>query len=356
MTTLSPEAEAAEPSLEEQVREAFEATKEPEAAAEPAEDDATEIRETIERARDESGKFKAKDPEEAAAEPAEAVSEVEAPAEPPADDPYAAAPQYSPKDIKEEWATLPPKVRQAIHAREQESHQALTRFDEERNFGKAVKAVVAPYEPFIRSLGAEPTQAVKYLIEGDYALRTGSPEAKNQMFAKLALDYGIDLGQVTQHVQNAPPVNPEVETLKQQMARLQNQLDSGINATRETEQAHIDQSINAFASDPANVYFEQVKPVMAALLQNGQAADLKEAYDAAVYANPETRALRLAADRADEDRKRTAAAAAKADAARKASVSVTGAPGSAMPTPTSESSGSLEDDLRSAFRAASGRV
>ena len=76
----------------------------------------------------------------------------------------------------------------------------------------------------------------------------------------------------------------------------------------------------------------------------------------AVYADPETRALQLTAHAAEEQRKRQLEAAEKAKAARQASVSVTGAPGSAVPPQKPESAGSLEDDIRAAIQSVNGRI
>jgi hypothetical protein len=348
--------EVAEESLEDTLRSAFAAANE-ETPADPdpqAEALAEDTETPSGRERDEHGRFKPKAGDEA---PVEAGTALEAPTETPVTpDPYGLAPQYASKVVKDKWASLDPELRKEYHEREGVFHRELTKQDGERNFGRQIKAVVAPFEGLIKSLGAEPLQAIDYLLKGDAALRQGTPEQKRAMFMQMARDYGVQInpGEAPEQQQ---PVDPRLETMQQRIDRLEREQNDARNAARETEQAEIASSIETFASDPANAYFEQVRNEMSALLQSGLAGSLKEAYDKAVWANPETRALHLAAERATEDRKRTAGAAEQAAKARRASPSVTGAPGSAVqPLSNGSASNSVEDDVRAALMLHAGRA
>jgi hypothetical protein len=350
----------AETSIEDDIRAAIaehsaaddKPVDEPVAEPEPEAVDET----PTERPRGPDGKFAAKEAAEPEAAPVPPPAPVD---EPIITDPFALAPQYAKKAVKENWDKLPAEVRQELHEREKEVHQQFTRFDEERNFGKQVKQVVAPYESFIKSLGADPVQAFDYLIRTDYNLRTAPPEQRKAMFLQAAKDYGIDFNGTIPGIDepaNAMPTHdPRYETLQERINRLESERNADILAAQERERQTLDQQIESFASDPAHAHFDRLRPMMAVLLQNGQAENLDKAYEMALFADPETRALHLAATREAEERKRTAAAQAKADAARNASVSVTGAPGLAVPAPM-ESSGSIEDDIRSAIRLVSDRV
>lgn len=356
-----------ERTLEDDLKEAWDAHVQdaPETdAIEPAAEPAVEPVEPVEPAaspeRDEHGRFKAKE----AAEPAEASAQPEAtePVEPsePQPDPYGLAPQHVGASLKAKWKDLDPDIRKDIVEREKDVHKGFTKFDEERVLGKQVREVVKPYENFIRQLGAEPVQAFDYLLKTDYALRTADPASRKAMFLKAAKDYGVDLSDAATTNDNPQPqqfVDPRLETLEQKINRLEAERNNDIAARRDEEQRSINAQIESFASDPAHPYYERVKPIMAALLQNGQAGSLEEAYDRAVFADPETRALHLAATREAEDRKRAAEASEKARKARQASPSVTGAPGSSVPTsPASGPSSSLEDDIRNAWSAVTGRA
>jgi hypothetical protein len=311
-----------------------------------------------EAARDETGKFAAKESDEnnsadkSASNSAHADIDKPETDEPVIPDRYGVPPQYAKKAIREKWGELPGEVRQELHDREREIHQQMTRFDEERTFGKKVKEVVAPYEGFIKSLGADPVQAFDYLIKTDYALRTAPIEQRKALFMKAAADYGVQFD----GTETAPINDPRLESMQQQLARLEQERNADIQARQEQEQRSIEQQIADFSSRPENVYFDRVSPTMAALLQSGQADSLEKAYEMAVFADPETRALQLAAQAEQSQRTATQIKSAQAAKARSASVSVTGAPGPAVPASSPTSAGSLEDDIRNAIAASSGRI
>jgi hypothetical protein len=88
---------------------------------------------------------------------------------------------------------------------------------------------------------------------------------------------------------------------------------------------------------------------MAALLREGAAKGLQDAYDQAVWARPDTRATLLAQQRAEEEQKRRTEAKAKAEAAKRKSVSITGGPGNTAASAAPGSKGSVRDDLLNAF-------
>lgn len=310
--------------------------------------------------RDEKGRFVPKaepDPVEPPAGAAPDVKTVEA--DEPVEaipDKFALPPNYAKKAIREKWGELSPEVRQELHERESDFHKQLTRFDEERNFGRQIKQVVAPYEGFIKSLGAEPVQAFDYLIKTDYALRTAPPEQRKAMFLQAAKDYGVTLSDEDFSQAQYQQADPRIETLAQRLERLEFEQRSAMEQQQLQEQRSLEQQITDFASRPDKPFFDRVSPLMAALLQSGQAEDLEEAYDKAVYADPETRALQLTAQQQTEQSQRQAQLKAAADKAKAASASVTGAPGQAIAASSPNSAGSLEDDIRAAYQTATGRI
>ena len=91
---------------------------------------------------------------------------------------------------------------------------------------------------------------------------------------------------------------------------------------------------------------------MAALLKDGLAKDLQDAYDQAVYARPDIRSTLLEQQLAEKEAKRVADAKAKADAARKASGSVTGSPGATAPSKSNVPERSLREELVANLAAA----
>ncbi len=92
---------------------------------------------------------------------------------------------------------------------------------------------------------------------------------------------------------------------------------------RETEalqqrQQQVQQEVRAFATDPANVYFNELADDIAMLLKSKVCSSLKEAYDKAVWANPQTRAKEITRLEAEANAKRQREAEDRAAAARKA--------------------------------------
>ena len=333
-----------------------------------------EVAEAVEAVeRDEKGRFAAKDGDDEPVIDGPVVEEVvpgpalgeDDPVTPPAEaepepeavipDKFGIAPNYAKKAIRDNWEKLPAEVRRELHERETEVHRQLTSFDEERNFGKQIKGIVAPYEGFIRQLGAEPAQAFDYLIKTDYALRTAPPEQRKALFIQAAKDYGIQLGDDDLQQQQGYS-DPRVETLTQQVSRLEQERRSDIEQQQLLERRSYEQQIEDFSARPDCPFFDRVSPLMATLLQSGQAADLEEAYDRAVYADPETRALQFAASSKAEQSQRSQQSQAAAQKAKAASASVTGAPGQAIAASSPNSSGSLEDDIRAAMNAATERI
>jgi hypothetical protein len=83
--------------------------------------------------------------------------------------------------------------------------------------------------------------------------------------------------------------------LQQQVAQLTGFIQNQQTQQQSYEQASTQSFIDQFAAEtdasgnPAHPHFETVRSVMGSLISSGNATDLKSAYEAAVYANPELR-------------------------------------------------------------------
>lgn len=275
----------------------------------------------------------------------EAVAEeivTDAPVEP--EKPMIEPPVGAPAVIKEKWAVLPDEVRAEIARREDEIHKKFTQHDEERKLGKDLKEVISPYMPLIAAQGGSPTTAVANLLNTAYQLNTGTPQQKLQLFQQLAQQYGIDITALNQQQDYQDPyilqLQNKISELEQrtQPQFLQKQLQD------QMETARITSEVQAFASDPANPHYAKVAPVMSALVTSGRAKTLKEAYDAACWADPEVRSILEAEKMKQLEEKRKQELEAK----KKAAVSVSGSFGQKA-TSTASSSKSLRESLAEAF-------
>lgn len=279
------------------------------------------------KARDESGKF-AKKPEEVVV--AEKVPD---------------APRSWNNEEKAKWAEATPDVRKAILRRESEVEQGFTKLDEDRNFGKSIKDVVTPYMQIINAEGGTPATAIQSLLNTAYIMRTAPAAQKTALFHQLAQQYGVDLSQPN----NAPAVQPNA--LLTEINQLKQQIQQQPEVFRQQQESlAIKSQIDTFAADPKNVHYEKLKPVMASLLQSGQAKDMQDAYDKASWADPDIRSANLAEQEKAKETQRIAEIKAKAGLSRKASVSIKGSP-SINPVPNGKSNGSIADDIREAWDA-----
>lgn len=248
--------------------------------------------------------------------------------------PAIAAPVSWSADAKAKWASVPPELQQFIAKRETEAHQAITRMGMERN---TLEKQIKEFEPVHQLLNARKDDLARRGINASQAIATLF-DAQARLDAnpvdglvQIGLSYGIDLrpvfaGQQSQVDTNSPAIaqiQQKLDALEQRNAHLEKiQAERDERERRAQEQAEaasqseLSQEIEKFKQDKP--YFEEVRAMMAALLQGGAAEKLEQAYDMAVNAHPEIRQRIQADQRAKEEAARQAEAQKKAEAARKA--------------------------------------
>lgn len=287
------------------------------------------------RIRDASGKFVAKP-----AVDATQAGPAAAPADATPADAIRPPPNTWKKEVAAKWATLPPEVRAEVERREQDMHRGIAQYKTQAEFAQTMERAMAPYQQTLQQLGISPDRAIGELMAADHRLRHGSPQEKVAYFAQLAHNYGIDLAGAAQHYAQ---VDPSVFAAQNEAQQLRAQLQTYQQTAQQQAEEALNSEIAAFAADPSHSHFDAVRGHMSALLQAGQAKDLADAYEQAVFANPVTRAAVLqqqaAAQREEAAKKAQAAKAA-------ASVNVPRRP--AMPT--AQPIGSMDDTIRETFR------
>ncbi len=310
----------------------------------------------FDRARAPDGKF-IKTPEEVAADAAAAAPAPEVPptpevvpppAPPKPGEPDLTKPPTSLKgNVQAKWDKLDPDVRAEFHRREANFHEGLSAYKQMADIGKVMDAEVRPYEAFIRSKNLSAPAVVRELMNTAYTLSTGAPEAKMQVVLNIAKEYGIDLSNVQESAQQlaaaAPQIDPVIAPLQQKLEAIEKRFEEQSNEAARREYAELQRQTNAFAQNPSNKFYELVKLDMAALIETGRADGLQDAYDKAIWANPEARAQLLAEQQAAERK----AKAEKAAAAKKAA-STNVAPRGTLPA--APVVGSMEDTIRATYR------
>lgn len=224
-------------------------------------------------------------------------------------------------------------LRQALK-REDDFHKGINEYKGYKDKWSEVDQVLQPYQATLQSLGLKSTDVIRDAMAADHALRYGAPQQKSQAFQRLAEHYGIDLKSLGQPQQNA---DPTVSALQRELYDLKTRVQSRDSQAEQHTRAQTLAELEAFEKDPAHMYYADVKPEMAALLESGTAKDLKDAYDRAVYANPKVRTLVLEQQKKVEEAKRIEDQKRKAANAQRASFDVTGG-GSAQPVKSDDDS------------------
>lgn len=326
------------PSIAEALESALEQheTTEAEVAPEVAPEVTTEVTKEP-RARSEDGKFAKKEPEvtpEVAPEPA--------PRKAPSSWKPAAQEAFLKADRGEPLTTEEIKIlTQEAERRESDFHKGVSEFKGHSERAKAYDAAIAPYQQHLQSLGVDAPTAINALMRADMTLRTSDPVTKAQYFAQLAKEYNIDLNQLHE----PPQVDPQTQYLMNELQVLRNQQQMWQNQARQQEEAIAQDQLASFAT-PGRPHFDAVRKEMADLLETGKAKDLQEAYEKAVWSDPDIRQSLLDQQRAEAQKK--ALEQAQAQKARTAAVSVKGSsPASSGVQPGNK--GSLRDILAAQF-------
>lgn len=322
-----------EKSIDDTIREQLQSLQSRDVAEEPV----AEVK--VEKLRDERGKFAKTTVEPTAEAPVDVpvdIPEVKAEAAP-VDIPF---PNSWKKEAAEAWAKADPVLRAEVARREADIHKGIEQYKQAAEFASSVEQLMSPYKQTIANLGVTPQVAIKELMASDHKLRYGSPQEKEMFLVQLAKNYGIDMSGAINTAQNT---DPRVYELYQRNQYLEQNLQQQQQAVQQQQEQALNSEIANFAADPKNTHFETVKLHMAALLQAGQAKDLSDAYEQAIYANPATRnaVLQQQVQAAKDE------AAKKAQAARMASgVNLRSTPS----MPVKAQVGSMEDTLRDIYR------
>ena len=260
--------------------------------------------------------------------PVEAVKtqpepELEPPAEPPV---WERPPASWKKDYHEAWTTADPKLKEYAWKREEEMKAGVQPLLSKAQFADQMQQAIEPYMNNIRGLGIEAPQAVKALMEADNVLRHGSPQQKQQYFAQLAQQYGINMAE-TQFT----PTDPNFYAIQNELAQVRGEVLNWKQQQETAQNQALLQEINQFQTKAE--YFEEARPTMIQLLNSGVAQDLQDAYEKAIRLDNDLFTKHQQASQGQADAAKREASNRAAKAARAAAVSVkSSTPGAATST------------------------
>lgn len=265
------------------------------------------------------------------------------------------APNTWDPESKALWATLPAALKNQIIKREGDMFKGIESYKAAATYGNAMRQVMSPYDAIHQAQGIDPVHTVGSLLQSHHTLASGTDAQKVALLGNLVKSYRISpemLGQALAPAGEPPYVDPTVKALQTDLDTIKSQQAERDRVEAAANQARVLKQVTAFSADPKNIYFEEVADEAAILIRSGVVGTLEEAYEAAVWKNPVTRAkeiARIASDKAVADAKVITERTAAAKSASAANVTTTAKPGRTA-APAQSMDETLEEELR-AIRA-----
>lgn len=244
------------------------------------------------------------------------------------------------KEKHELWGKVPPEAQEYFELREKQMLDGLEQYKGDSGLGRQIKDILNPYQPILQSQGLDAPTAIQALLNAHYQLTNGTPENRKSAYQKL----GESLGLIDQ---TGTEVNPQFQSLQDQIQNLQRTIHEGQQNSYKENHAKVMKEVEAFASDAAHPYFNDVADDIVAMIQAG--ASLQDAYEKAVWANPMTRQKEMSRIQTENETKLKEKAKLEAEAAKKAS-STNVKSRDTRRTPT-EPKGSMEDTMKDTLRS-----
>ncbi len=256
-------------------------------------------------------------------------------------------PRGVPPMLRSHWTGLTPEWRQHIA----ETHTKLAEVEQQYQpsvqFAQRFMQTIQPFQHAIQAeAGGDPIVAVRGLMDTATKLRFGTPIEKATTVANIVKAYGIDIETLDNAlVGNVPPPGAQgvdsnmiQQAVQQALAPVLQQAQQRRQQSEQATAAQVTSEINAFAADPKNEFFEDVRDMMADAMEiaerNGKALSLADAYTRACWLHPDVSKVMLARQQGQSAQSLTQAATR----AKAAAVSVKGSAPVGNPDPTEPAS------------------
>lgn len=269
---------------------------------------------------------------------------------------------------KAEWSKIPPAVQAEVHRREVDAFKKFNESAPEAELGRNIRSLGEKYHQVIAlDGGGDIGRAVNAFLNTASVLRFGTPQQKRQAIDYLEQNYGVPSKQAQVDAQGQPVQPQQQQDFRDPRV---DRLEAAWSAEEQRRRSEIDRTANdattRFLSstndkgEPLypfvdNVLEDMTGRVAAIRARNpGTSHDeaLKQAYDAAVWANPETRkvlqaqeVVRLEAQRREENLR-------KVDSARQAAATNVPRRGA---VPAQAPVGTMDDTILETYREITSR-
>lgn len=251
------------------------------------------------------------------------------------------------KEALEKWdklaakAEADPELQEALPAiyeedekRDSDFFKGIEQYKDGYSQWQEFQRAITPFQETISALGATPTQAAVELLKADHILRYGSDEQKQQALNYIFQSYGL------QPPGGQPEVDPRISALHNELMQVKGYVQRQMTEREQIDRQKSFAEVEKFKADPSKKHFEAVRENMAQLLERGLASDLNDAYEKAIWLDPQIRAQQLADQQAEAAKQHRT----QAEAARKSAVVNVKPKGFAAKT--TEAPGTIEDTIR----------
>jgi hypothetical protein len=224
--------------------------------------------------------------------------------------------------VREKWNALPREVQEEVLRREADGMRLIGSVGPKIRLADEVSQHIAPFAAQLQANGVTPTAFLGDVFSTVKSLASGTPQEKAAVVANIVQSYGVDLRTLdailTQRIQGGP----EVENARRLAARAQMVLQQNEGAIQHQTATEAQTALAAFGADPKHEFLDDVRDLMADLIEAGRATSLEDAYASAVWAHPDTRKILLQR----ESQSRANGKNLRAANARRASSAVHGSP------------------------------
>jgi hypothetical protein len=334
------------PSLRETIEDAVDAQESSAGGSDPA---VIEAKPAVEKPE---GPVPPSSPAQPKPDVAKPVTDPAVPAATPGPTELKAPSQWKPA-VREKWNQLPREVQEEILRREGDNLRLIGSVGQKIRVADELQNHLAPFVEKLQMNGANPSEFVGDIFTTVRSLAHGSPQEKAEVVANIVQSYGVDLRTLDQVLTgrvSAPPPDPRVVEAQRRAAFYENQVLQQQQMQEAQTYKGAEQTLTQFAADPKNEFFEDVRELMADLMEAGRASTLQDAYVGAVWAHPDTRKILLQR----EATQRAQSSGRRAQEARRASSAVNGAPRGPGVSANSSKPMSLRDTISAAMDAQEG--
>ncbi len=235
------------------------------------------------------GKFVPKDKKPVETAPGKEPTTKEAPPEAPKA--IGPPPGWS-AESKAYFNSLPPDhpLRRDVAKREDEVSSGFKKYSEIDKRHQEIEQVLAPVRQTYQQAGIQSdAEAIKRLFMWEGQFR--NPATRNQAFQQLAQQYGVNLNSPTSEPSMAQDIPPALKPIVDGYGNVTQQLSAIQSDLQRRDQTAAQEQLAQFAKDKP--HYEKVKTNMGQLMlaaaNAGQNLSLSDAYEQAIWGNPEIR-------------------------------------------------------------------